>query len=35
MRWIIRGIPTETADAVRNLGFETGSSLGEILTLCI
>lgn len=35
MRWTIRGIPSETADAVRDLAYETGSSLGEVLTLCV
>lgn len=35
MRWTIRGIPTDTADAVRDAAFETGSSLGEVLVLCV
>lgn len=34
-RWTVRGISIETADAVRNVAWETGGSLGEIVTLCI
>ena len=33
IRWIVRGIPIETADAVREVACETGGSLGEILSL--
>jgi hypothetical protein len=35
MRWTIRGISNDAADAVRNLAFETGSTLGDIVMLCI
>lgn len=35
MRWTIRGIEPGKADAVRDLAYETGSTLGEVLMLCI
>jgi hypothetical protein len=35
MRWTIRGIPTDTADAVRDVAFETGSTLGDVVMLCV
>ena len=35
MRWTIRGIQTETADAVRDLAIEYGRTLREVVTLCI
>lgn len=35
MRWTIRGIQTGMADAVRDLAFESGRTLGEVVMLCI
>ena len=35
MRWTIRGIQTGMADAVRDLAFDSGSTLGDVLMLCI
>ena len=35
MRWTVRGIQTGMADAVRDLAFESGCTLGEVLMLCI
>ena len=35
MRWTIRGIQSGVADAVRELAFESGCSLGEVVMLCI
>jgi len=35
MRWTVRGIREETADAVRNLAYDANTTLGETLELCI
>ena len=35
MRWTIRGIEPYTADAVRDVAYETGSTLGQVLKLCV
>jgi hypothetical protein len=35
MRWTIRGIPTDTADAVRDVAAEFACTLGVVLALCV
>ena len=35
MRWTIRGISQETANAVREVADATGTTLGEVVTLCV
>lgn len=35
MRWTIRGISTDAADAVRDVASETGSTLGYVVVLCV
>lgn len=35
MRWTIRGVSNDTADAVREVASETGSTLGEVIRLCV
>lgn len=35
MRWTIRGIPDEMAAKVRNVAYETRSTLGEVVALCV
>jgi hypothetical protein len=35
MRWTIRGIPTDTAAAVRDVAAEFACTLGVVLALCV
>lgn len=35
MRWTLRGINPKMADAVRDVSAETGSTLGEVVELCV
>jgi hypothetical protein len=35
MRWTVRGIQTGMADAVRDLAFESGCTVGQVLMSCI
>ena len=35
MRWTIRGIHTETADAVRDVADETGRTIGDVVMQCV
>jgi len=35
IKWTVRGIPIETADAVREVACETATTLGQIVVLCV
>ena len=35
MRWTVREIPVGTADAVRDLAYATGTTLGNVVRLCV